>query len=717
MRLPFFKSAKPESDQSGKVLITSPRPGLGAPPKAARPEVALRVKPQTPSLPKPSVPSVAGANGGTTASPIPIPLRSILSQLPTQLFAPGTEAQIADATVNIPSNLILPKLRTGRIDVRLADLLPLLPQNALRQPIAGAAEQQTIILPLGEVVAAVPSDALTVKHESTLEVDTDGLEQFPNLFDEGLLQAPPNETQSITAPPAVVERQPQAAPPPTVQPSESIDTETPAQSTARAIAESDLPAGLPENVMVSVRSLVSVLPDHVLAAPRAELPQRADFDLKVALPLAPILPQLKNARVRLPLETIVATLPAALILSPLPKITGETVTVPIAEIIAQLAPDAFMAQLHQTQDKEIQIDETEIPTPFPEKGADFEETQPVVVKSTRESEPEPVEAAAEITSAKQLEDESVAIFAEKTPAPTAQPVAEPVTQPVPESISEPVAEAAPEVAAPTTEEPAAPEPSEPLVTEEVLTLVEQMVELVVEQAIVPAEPVETVSETVPVAASASVKESPVAPLSTTRDEAGFLVNINACTVEDLTRFEGIGRALATRIVEFRNAHGAFATVEDLRAIPGIGRKTFRAIVGVEPRALNQLLGVEHNQELTLQEIVRRTSALPGIAGCILAMSDGLLLTGQSPEQFDQNTISVFAPQLFKKVGRYARELRVGQIRRLTIFTDQQPVSIFQAGEIFLVIIHDTRHFSKALLRRCERISQEIAHLCRQRAVV
>ena len=80
-------------------------------------------------------------------------------------------------------------------------------------------------------------------------------------------------------------------------------------------------------------------------------------------------------------------------------------------------------------------------------------------------------------------------------------------------------------------------------------------------------------------------------------------------------------------------------------------------------------------------------------------------------------LSQLPSQLFKKIGRYMRELRVGQIRRFTIFTDQQPLSIFRAGEVYLIVIHDTRHFSKALLRRCERISQEIARLCRQRAIV
>jgi|GEM_PF-2321140 len=80
-------------------------------------------------------------------------------------------------------------------------------------------------------------------------------------------------------------------------------------------------------------------------------------------------------------------------------------------------------------------------------------------------------------------------------------------------------------------------------------------------------------------------------------------------------------------------------------------------------------------------------------------------------------LSQLPSQFFKKIGRYMRELRVGQIRRFTIFTDQQLLSIFRAGEVYPIVIHDTRHFSIALLRRCERISQEIARLCRQRAIV
>ena len=181
MRLPFFKSAKPESPDSGKVLITTPRPAQQA-------DIALRVKP--PSNPPPAVTPVAasGANGSQISVPVPVSLRAIISQLPSQLFAAGSEAGLANATIAIPSELILPQLGTGKISIRIAELLPLLPKESLRQPPPIGIDQQSVVLPLAEVVAAIPADALAVHHESSLELDEDSANQLPNLFDDELLQ-------------------------------------------------------------------------------------------------------------------------------------------------------------------------------------------------------------------------------------------------------------------------------------------------------------------------------------------------------------------------------------------------------------------------------------------------------------------------------------------------------------------------------------------------
>ena len=201
------------------------------------------------------------------------------------------------------------------------------------------------------------------------------------------------------------------------------------------------------------------------------------------------------------------------------------------------------------------------------------------------------------------------------------------------------------------------------------------------------------------------------------DEKKFLINLNRCSVEDLLSIKSVGPALSKRIIAWRSEHGRFNSIEDLRLVPGVGRKTFRALAGTKAEALNRLLGVAEDRELTLQEIIRLTSKLPGLQGCMLATADGLLLTGEMPSHLDKEAISVFAPQLFKRVTRYTKELKVGQVSRFTIFTDQQPVSIFGAEDVFLVVLHDSKHFSKRLLRQCERISFEIARLCRQRTTV
>jgi len=82
-----------------------------------------------------------------------------------------------------------------------------------------------------------------------------------------------------------------------------------------------------------------------------------------------------------------------------------------------------------------------------------------------------------------------------------------------------------------------------------------------------------------------------------------------------------------------------------------------------------------------------------------------------PSKFDTQRVSAFAPQLFRKVGQYVRELNVGTARRFTIFTDAQPITIFKAGDLFFIVIHKANRFSKVLLNKCEGISQEISRLC------
>ena len=65
--------------------------------------------------------------------------------------------------------------------------------------------------------------------------------------------------------------------------------------------------------------------------------------------------------------------------------------------------------------------------------------------------------------------------------------------------------------------------------------------------------------------------------------SGTKVSLSSATVEQLDALDGIGPTLARRILEWRDAHGGFKSVEQLREVEGIGEKRFAALrEAVEP---------------------------------------------------------------------------------------------------------------------------------------
>lgn len=59
--------------------------------------------------------------------------------------------------------------------------------------------------------------------------------------------------------------------------------------------------------------------------------------------------------------------------------------------------------------------------------------------------------------------------------------------------------------------------------------------------------------------------------------AQSLININTAGPEELDTLPGIGPALAQRIIQYRETHGPFQTVEDIKKVSGIGEKSFEKL--------------------------------------------------------------------------------------------------------------------------------------------
>ena len=58
---------------------------------------------------------------------------------------------------------------------------------------------------------------------------------------------------------------------------------------------------------------------------------------------------------------------------------------------------------------------------------------------------------------------------------------------------------------------------------------------------------------------------------------GLPIDLNRATAEDLAAIPGLGPALAQRIIDYRQAHGPFKKIEDLREVSGIGPQNLQKL--------------------------------------------------------------------------------------------------------------------------------------------
>jgi predicted regulator of Ras-like GTPase activity (Roadblock/LC7/MglB family) len=83
-----------------------------------------------------------------------------------------------------------------------------------------------------------------------------------------------------------------------------------------------------------------------------------------------------------------------------------------------------------------------------------------------------------------------------------------------------------------------------------------------------------------------------------------------------------------------------------------------------------------------KEVVARAAALPGVAGSVVAMQDGLRVASQVPAEFNPDTLAAFLPQIFERVNQSTRELRMGALNNINFTVGSVPWKIFRVNAVY-----------------------------------
>jgi len=100
----------------------------------------------------------------------------------------------------------------------------------------------------------------------------------------------------------------------------------------------------------------------------------------------------------------------------------------------------------------------------------------------------------------------------------------------------------------------------------------------------------------------------------------------------------------------------------------------------------EIFGQPDKKDWPLAEVTQKTTGLRGVAGAVIATSDGLLVAGTWPEPVPCEAVAAFVPQIYLRLNQYAQELRLGDPGQVTMLLENIPLQIFKTGQNFFAVL-------------------------------
>jgi predicted regulator of Ras-like GTPase activity (Roadblock/LC7/MglB family) len=141
-------------------------------------------------------------------------------------------------------------------------------------------------------------------------------------------------------------------------------------------------------------------------------------------------------------------------------------------------------------------------------------------------------------------------------------------------------------------------------------------------------------------------------------------------------------------------------------VPAAAEETAPASVAPpEAGTLAELFKKDGKSTWTPAELVAHTCELPGVAGALVALEEGLVVAQKLPDGFASETFAAFMPQIFGRLERYTEEMQLGATTEIMIQTSRGPCHFARQGKVYFGTLG---HVGEPLPAGLKLISQELA---------
>jgi competence protein ComEA len=142
---------------------------------------------------------------------------------------------------------------------------------------------------------------------------------------------------------------------------------------------------------------------------------------------------------------------------------------------------------------------------------------------------------------------------------------------------------------------------------------------------------------------------------------GLPIDLNRATAQDLDAIPGLGPALAQRIIDYRQAHGSFKKIEDLREVSGIGPQNLQKLkpyLGLgSPEAIappDWEAAMSFGKSVSGTNLESQAGRLPGTKSDLQPKTPGRVIDPNLASQADLETLPGIGPVLAQRIIDYRR---------------------------------------------------------------